>query len=123
MSKTGMVVAAGFVFVVLAVALAWLVLVTPGWGMMNGTWMSGMMGSYGMPGYGYGTPYMLGWPVLGALVVGAGVLAMLWFVRQTGPGPLAISGHEPALDVLKLRFAKGEISKEQFEEMGHIINA
>ena len=127
MRNRGMIIA-GLVIVLLAVTFASQAFIMPGPGMMlgrvvmNGTLMNGMMGGYRMPGYGLGATRMFGWPVLGALVIGAGVLAMLWFVRRTGPALFASSGRESPLDVLKLRYARGEITREQLEEMKQTIS-
>ncbi len=68
-------------------------------------------------GFGYG---MMGW---GMLVVGLGwvlviiaIMALVvWAVRSTQAH--AIASGESALDILKMRYAKGEITKEQFDSM------
>ncbi len=75
----------------------------------------GMMGSGMMGNWGYG---MMGdwWWVLGAafwlLVFAALVLVVIWLYKQVAGG-----GSESASEVLKRRYAKGEISKKQFEDM------
>jgi len=69
----------------------------------------GMMG-----GWGYG---FFGWLMMllfwGLIIAGA-VLVVRWLVDQTRSPAL---GSETALDVLKRRYAKGEITKEQFDAM------
>ncbi|MDZ4338979.1 MAG: SHOCT domain-containing protein [candidate division NC10 bacterium] len=69
----------------------------------------GMMG-----GWGYG---FFGWLMMllfwGLIIAGA-VLVIRWLVDQTRSPAL---GSETALDVLKRRYAKGEITKEQFDAM------
>jgi uncharacterized membrane protein len=50
------------------------------------------------------------------------VLAVLWFGRRPGSAVLASSGRELRLDVLKMRYARGEITREQFEQMQSSIN-
>ncbi|HSB90259.1 MAG TPA: SHOCT domain-containing protein [Anaerolineales bacterium] len=86
-----------------------------GWGMM-GPWMSGGWGMMGM---------MLVWPVLLVLVVGVFVAAIVWATRAasrgSSPGPMTSQGGETPLDVLKRRYANGEITKEQFEEMRRML--
>lgn len=53
------------------------------------------------------------------LVIVAVVLLVLWLARRTGTlGP----ARESPLDILKARFARGEISDEQFEEMKRILS-
>lgn len=82
--------------------------------MMGGTIMMGP----GMMGWGWG-PVGAWWGILGmvfGLAVLAGlVLLVIWAVRQFAPaaGP---SGSR-ALEVLKERYARGEITREQYEQM------
>lgn len=72
--------------------------------MMNG----GMMGS----GMGFGMLFgMLFWIIL---VVGI-VFLVVWIVqKRVGGGHPGT--HESALDILKKRYAKGELTKEEFAE-------
>jgi len=74
-----------------------------GGGMMGGGMMGGMMAPW----------LLLGW----ALVIGviaAIMIALVWTVRRSGgSGQRA----ETPLEILKRRFAKGEIMPEQFETM------
>ncbi len=83
-----------------------------GAGMMMGP---GMMG---WGGYGFG-PW---WGILGmvfwVLIILGAVLLLAWIFRQgqpagVGPGP---SANRP-LDILRERYARGEITKEQFDQM------
>lgn len=76
-------------------------------------WMGGMMGNNGvnmMSGYAYGSwawvGMMLFWLVL-VIVIIAGVF---WFRRRGTVDSTA------SLDVLKQRYAKGEIDKKEFDE-------
>jgi putative membrane protein len=87
-----------------------------GWGMMG----RGMMG-------GFGSPFMFmggfGMILFWVLLIGAGI----WFVQSVGRSPgtdrAAMPMVESPLDILKRRYAKGEISKEQFEEMKRDLGA
>ncbi|MDP1707321.1 MAG: SHOCT domain-containing protein [bacterium] len=71
---------------------------------------------YGFNGdYGWGVGSMMGWFGGGLMMLVFWVLliaAIVWLVRE-------LRGHSGggsrALDVLKERYAKGEISKEEFE--------
>ena len=67
-----------------------------------------------MWGWGYG---FFGWLMMllfwGLIIAGA-MLVIRWLVDQTRSPAL---GSETALDVMKRRYAKGEITKEQFEAM------
>lgn len=74
----------------------------------------GMMGS-GMMGYG--------WPIVGwvfmVLLWAALILLVIWLYKQIrGPDTEAKEAQETEnpLDILKKRYAKGEISREEFTE-------
>ncbi len=86
--------------------------------------------------YYYG-PHMMGWgggwygmilgPILMIVVLAATIaLAMLlvrWLAgpwQSTNPTETATSRHTP-LDILKERFARGEIDKEEFEERCRVL--
>ncbi|MFP4679999.1 MAG: SHOCT domain-containing protein [Chitinispirillaceae bacterium] len=64
------------------------------WGHMNWGWGGGFM--------------ILLWIVIIALVI----FLLVRYLRGYAPG----GGQESALDVLRKRYARGEISKEEFEE-------
>ena len=80
--------------------------------MMN--WGSdGMMGGPGFGVFGmiFGLMFML-------LFIAGSVLLIVWIVKQFAPGGTsAPASSSNALEILKERFAKGEISKEEFMEM------
>lgn len=77
---------------------------TPG-GMMGGGWWG--------PGYGlFGWLFML---LFWVLIIAGAVLIVRWLMDQArSPGS---ASQETALDILKKRYASGEITKEQFEAM------
>lgn len=91
-----------------------------GGGMMMGPWMMG----YGWGGYGFGwwgivmgIAMLLFW----LLIIGGAVWLVISLFRQgrtavLGPGPT-----DHALDILRERYARGEITREQFEQMRHDI--
>ena len=88
-----------------------------GFGMMG----PGMMGGYGM--MGYGGSYGFGYNPIGAilslvfwaLIIGGVALLVIWLVR--GAGRTTLSSGESVLDILIARYAKGVISKVQFDAM------
>ncbi len=74
-----------------------------GYGMMSGS-MMGMMNT-GMMGYSYGYSNLL-WLLIIALLFLAVWIAYNYGVRKDNP-----------LEILKKRYARGEITRKQFEEM------
>ncbi|MBI3989131.1 MAG: SHOCT domain-containing protein [candidate division NC10 bacterium] len=69
------------------------------------------MGGPGWGGWGFGGLFMTVFWIL--LIVGL-VLLIKWLWEQSGGKPS--QGNESALDILKKRYARGEINKEEFEE-------
>ena len=84
--------------------------------------------------YGYG-PHMMGWgwgggygmffgPLFMIIVVAAVVALVLALARSLGGpwhhGPLPLPGRAP-LDILKERFARGEIDKQEYEERRRVL--
>lgn len=118
MQNTGLIIG-----VVLVIVL--LVLLLGGMGMMGFGMGPGMMGGFGMHGWG-GTfgANPLGWIlmlVLWGLLLGGLALVVVSLARNSrassaAPLPPSASGESP-LDILKARYARGEITKEQFNEI------
>ncbi len=70
-------------------------------------WHQGFMG-----GWGWG----IGGPIFQLLVIVLVIAAVVWFVRTTAwsgsaPGP---EHHSRGLDVLQERYARGEISRDEY---------
>jgi putative membrane protein len=115
--------------VVLVVALAiWLL---GGVGMM-GFGMGGMMGGYGGYGmHGFGNQYGFGFNPIGAILslvfwalpIGGIVLLVVWLARNAGRASGGAPSRESPLDILKARYAKGEITKEQFDAIRRDLEA
>jgi putative membrane protein len=77
----------------------------------------GMMGGYGWGGgWGFGMIGMLLWWVL--IVLGIVLIAKWLF--SGGPGAGRASG-DRALEILKERYARGEIDKQEFEEKKQVL--
>ncbi len=69
-------------------------------------------GNYGLGmGYGYGLFGMMFSFIWWALII----LALVSFIKWAKDGKFSSNGKD-ALDILKERYAKGEISKAEFEE-------
>ncbi len=67
--------------------------------------------------YGWG---IVGWIFAAALTVAfwvAVALFIVWLVRNIKRGSHEGGGQQSALDIAKSRYARGEITKEQFEQL------
>jgi putative membrane protein len=69
-----------------------------------------MWGWYG------GSWWMLFGGIIFILFWAAVIALVFWFVRRSAAGP-ASHGSRPALDIAKERYARGEITKEQFDQI------
>jgi len=101
-----------------------------GFGMMGGYGSNGgMMGGYGAQGFGFNPLGMILSLVFWALVIGGIVLIVVWLVRSANAsagaqrGGLSSGSSESPLDILKTRYAKGEITKEQFDAIKRDLEA
>ena len=87
-----------------------------GWGMMNGDFGFGMMN-----GFGFGGIFMI---IFWIVIIGLGVWLVSSLVSRTNSQPPSnLPSAESPLDILKKRYARGEITKEQFDEMRRDLNA
>ncbi|MHB8619360.1 MAG: SHOCT domain-containing protein [Chloroflexota bacterium] len=82
-----------------------------GGGIMGGGMMGpGMLGGWGAMSPAWSAATIIFW----LLIIAGAVLLVIWAVRQAGP-------KEPVsrrpLDILNERYARGELSREQFEQM------
>lgn len=97
----------------LVVALVILVPLFLMWGPW-GDYMSRMMGT-GNYGWGFWSPFTMLVVIAFLALIALGIYYLVTGVstgRESGDG-----GTQRSLDILKERYAKGEITKEQFEEM------
>ena len=72
----------------------------------------------GMMGWDYGMGWF--WTIIMvvfwiAVIVGI-IFLIRWLVISTGTGSRAARSEESALEILKKRYARGEIDKKEFEE-------
>ena len=89
---------------------------TMGPGMMGGYGgFGGMMGGYGAQGFGFNPLGAILSLVSWALIIGGGVLLIVWLVRNAGRTAVIAPSGNAALEILKTRYAHGEITKEQFD--------
>lgn len=67
-------------------------------------------------GWGFGIFGMIFMLVFWVLIIAGIVLVVRWLVEQGRPGSPSGPAGESALDVLKKRYARGEIGKEEFDQ-------
>ncbi len=108
----------GFFIILGALVVIVLLITLVGGGMMG----AGMMHAYGQPGPGnWGMGMGLGWLMMlafwGLVVLGVALLVG-WF----GNGR-ATPATDSALEVLRRRFAAGELTPEQFDQMRRTLSA
>ncbi len=78
----------------------------------------GMMGGFGHGMGGFGFIMMIAFWIL--IVVGI-VFAIRWLAASTNAAKSTLAGRETPLDILKKRYARGEIDKAEFEEKQKIL--
>jgi putative membrane protein len=73
----------------------------------------GMMGNWGMGWFG-----MIFMVVFWGLIIAGVVLLIRWLVQNTGSNRRSVAATESkAMDILNERYAKGEITQNEFESM------
>lgn len=108
-TKTALIIGGVILAIFLVLPLLWGAL--SGW--PGGGW--GMMGPGMMGGFGWGWLMPI-FPILTLGLIIWGVLALFGGLAGTASSDSASSRTDSALEVLKKRYARGEISKEEYEE-------
>ncbi len=67
-----------------------------------------VMDGYGMMGEGYWILWLIFWILV--------IIGLALLIKYLWKGGEAKRGEESALEILKKKYARGEISKEEFEE-------
>ncbi len=89
-------------------------------GLLGGGMMMGP-GMMGWGGYGFAPFMWLLMLLFWALVLGGTALLVVWLVRQGRPAETGAPRR--ALDILQERYARGEITREQYEQMKRDLGA
>jgi putative membrane protein len=88
-------------------------------------WHPGLVGSEGRSFVGMG-PWFWGFGLIGLIVRvavwGALIMFAVSFFRRRSAGGGFRSQQHSSLEILKQRFAAGEISREQFEDMRRVLD-
>ncbi len=74
----------------------------------------------GGQGFGFGS-----WGIIGMilnllftlLILGGIILLVYWIIKQFVPGSASFESKSKALEILKERYAKGEISEKEYKRM------
>ena len=81
---------------------------------------------YGMYGYGMNGVHGMGWGMGLAWILGIAVLIVLiWAIvkgKNTVPNSSTTTEKKSALDILRERYARGDINKEEFDEKKHVLS-
>jgi len=106
--RTGLITGGVLIGILVAVSLIWATFA--GW--RTGSW--GMMGPGMMGGYGFSWFMPVGMIIFWGLVIW-GIVALVRYIISFG-GNSTTSPAASAMEILKTRYARGEISKEEFED-------
>lgn len=79
-----------------------------------------MMSDGMMHGMHAGMVWMVLCTLFGVILLAGIVLLIVWAIRTSGKG--RSQSEDAALDILKKRYASGEITREEFERMKHDIS-
>ena len=81
----------------------------------------GMMGGMMMGGMG---AWMVLWGLVGLAILALAVVGIIWLVQKSAPSAAPASWQrESADDILRRRYASGEIDEEQFHQRMSTLSA
>jgi putative membrane protein len=81
-------------------------------------WGPGMMGGWGMGWIG-----MFMGVAFWALIIVGGIFLIRWLIRASSSQQASPGQGDNALEILRRRYARGEINKDQFEAMKRDLSA
>jgi len=115
-TNTGLVTAIIVIAVVIVIGLLGIMMMGFGFFGIN---MMGGTGMMGFGGYGYNPVAMILSLLFGLLIIAGIVLLIVWLTRTRGPASYVSTGgpSSNALTILQERYARGEITKEQYDQM------
>lgn len=80
------------------------------------------MGGGMMQGTGFGAGYGMYFGMIFWILILVGIVALVvWAVQKSGKAEI-VAKEETALDILKKRYARGEIDKAEYEEKKNVVS-
>lgn len=61
--------------------------------------------------------------VLFLVLLGGAIAALVWFSRRSSAGPVIPGTEDAALRILRERYARGELTREEYERMRDELRA
>lgn len=61
--------------------------------------------------------------VLFVVLIGGAIAALVWFSRRSSAGPASGRREDEALRILRERYARGELTREEYERMRDDLRA
>jgi putative membrane protein len=101
-----------------AIIIGVTVLIVLAFGLLGGGMMGGGVMGPGMMNWGGVGIWWIAMLLFWGLVIAGIVMLVVWLVRQTtSTGASSVARGSRAQDILRERYARGDITREQFEQM------
>lgn len=100
-----------------AVVIGAVVLLVLLFSLLGGGMMMMGCGWMGCGGFGFGPFGWIAMLLFWVLIIGGLALIAVWVFREATPSAPGPGGSSRSLEILKERYARGEITREQYEEM------